>query len=29
MIMGLITVKRNRTVMATDPADCLYGIRVR
>ena len=27
MIMGLITVKRNRTVMATDPADCLYGIR--
>ncbi len=27
MFFGLITKKRNRTVMATDPADCLYGIR--
>jgi membrane protein YdbS with pleckstrin-like domain len=27
MLFGLITKQRNRTVMATDPADCLYGIR--
>ena len=27
MLFGLITKKRERTVMATDPADCLYGIR--
>lgn len=27
MLFGLITKKRNRTVMANDPADCLYGIR--
>lgn len=26
-LFGLITKKRERTVMATDPADCLYGIR--
>ena len=27
MLFGLVTKKRERTVMATDPADCLYGIR--
>jgi len=27
MFFGLLTKQRNRTVMATDPADCLYGIR--
>ena len=27
MLFGLITKQRQRTVMATDPADCLYGIR--
>ena len=27
MLFGLLTKQRNRTVMATDPADCLYGIR--
>jgi len=26
-LLGWITVQRNRTVEATDPADCLYGIR--
>jgi len=26
-LLGWITVQRNRTVVATDPADCLYGIR--
>ena len=27
MFFGLLSKQRNRTVMATDPADCLYGIR--
>ena len=27
ILFGLLTKQRNRTVMATDPADCLYGIR--
>jgi hypothetical protein len=27
LLFGMVTKKRNRTVMATDPADCLYGIR--
>ena len=27
LLFGMITKQRNRTVMATDPADCLYGIR--
>ena len=27
MLFGLLTKQRNRTVMATDPGDCLYGIR--
>ena len=27
MIFGLVTWKRNRTVMASDPAVCLYGIK--
>ena len=27
MFFVLLTKQRNRTVMATDPADCLYGIR--
>ncbi len=27
ILLGWITVQRNRTVEATDPADCLYGIR--
>ena len=26
-LLGVITVQRTRTVEATDPADCLYGIR--
>ena len=26
-LFGLLSKQRNRTVMATDPADCLYGIR--
>ena len=26
-LMGWVTVQRSRTVEATDPADCLYGIR--
>ena len=26
-LIGWVTVQRNRTVEATDPADCLYGIR--
>jgi len=25
--LGWISVQRNRTVEATDPADCLYGVR--
>ena len=27
LLLGWITMKRDRTVMATDPADCLYGIK--
>ena len=27
MLFGWITMKRDRTVMATDPADCIYGVR--
>jgi len=27
IMFGWITMKRDRTVMATDPADCLYGIK--
>ncbi len=27
VLLGWITVQRSRTVEATDPADCLYGIR--
>ncbi len=27
MLFGWITVKRDRTVMATDPAECIYGVR--
>ena len=27
LLFGWITMKRDRTVMATDPADCLYGVK--
>jgi len=26
-LLGWITLQRNRTVEASDPADCLYGVR--